>query len=151
MAELMTLAFLPINLVFTLLLLMVILYWIIVILGVLDVDLFRVDFTDFDADGDLVNYCLCGYDHFLDNGARDDLDDLRLVECDKYVLLDIGCIVATANNRHLVRTANCKSASGYYTITISVCGSGPARWYMRDPDGYAADRSTAFVGDNDAD
>ena len=53
MAELMTLALLPINLVFTLLLLMVILYWIIVILGVLDVDLFQVDLSDFDADGDL--------------------------------------------------------------------------------------------------
>ena len=53
MAELMTLALSPINLVFTLLLLMVILYWIIVILGVLDVDLFQVDLSDFDADGDL--------------------------------------------------------------------------------------------------
>lgn len=53
MAELMTLALLPINLVFTLLLLMVILYWIIVILGVLDVDLFQIDVSDFDADGDV--------------------------------------------------------------------------------------------------
>ncbi len=53
MAELMTLALLPVNLVFTLLLLMVILYWIIVILGVLDVDLFQIDVSDFDADVDV--------------------------------------------------------------------------------------------------
>ncbi len=53
MVELMTLALSPINLVFTLLLLMVILYWIIVILGVLDVDLFQIDVSDFDADVDV--------------------------------------------------------------------------------------------------
>ena len=53
MAELMTLALLPINLVFTLLLLMVILYWIIVILGVLDVDLFQIDMSDIDGKLDM--------------------------------------------------------------------------------------------------
>ena len=53
MADIMTLAFSPINIVFTLLLLMVILYWSIVVLGVLDIGLFDIDLPDIDGDVDM--------------------------------------------------------------------------------------------------
>jgi hypothetical protein len=46
--ELIHVAFLPVNVVFTVLLLLVILYWIMVILGGLDVNLFDVDLGDAD-------------------------------------------------------------------------------------------------------
>ncbi len=56
MVELMTIAFSPLNIVFTVLLIVIVLYWITVIIGVLDVDLFDIDFDadmDFDADADV--------------------------------------------------------------------------------------------------
>lgn len=65
MMELINAAFLPVNAVFTVLLGLVMLYWITVILGILDVDLFHVDLHgDFDAhvDTDL------GADHDMDMG-----------------------------------------------------------------------------------
>jgi hypothetical protein len=56
MVELMSIAFSPLNIVFTVLLIVIVLYWITVIIGVLDVDLFDIDFDadmDFDADVDV--------------------------------------------------------------------------------------------------
>lgn len=61
MVELISAAFAPVNVVFTVLLLLTGLYWITVILGVLDVDLFNIDTVDSgpeidvdaDADADL--------------------------------------------------------------------------------------------------
>ena len=49
MNELFQEAFISVNLVFTTLLILVVLYWIMVILGALDIDMFDIDF---DADGD---------------------------------------------------------------------------------------------------
>jgi hypothetical protein len=52
MVELMQLAFSPINVVFTLLLITVVIYWLVVILGVLDTDLFDLDMPEIDSDLD---------------------------------------------------------------------------------------------------
>jgi hypothetical protein len=56
MVELISVAFAPVNVVFTVLLLLTGLYWITVILGVLDIDLFNVDVGDsgpeIDVDAD---------------------------------------------------------------------------------------------------
>lgn len=52
MVELMQLAFSPINVVFTLLLVTVVIYWLVVIVGVLDTDLFDLDLPDVDTDLD---------------------------------------------------------------------------------------------------
>jgi hypothetical protein len=64
--ELIHVAFLPVNAVFTVLLLLVILYWIMVILGGLDVNLFDVDLGDADIGGDV--------DVDMDVGADADMD-----------------------------------------------------------------------------
>ena len=56
MGEVLTEAFMPMNLVFTVMLLMVVIYWIMVILGALDVDFLDIDFdsdVDVDADADV--------------------------------------------------------------------------------------------------
>ncbi len=53
MIELMQLAFYPINMVFTMLLISIVVYWLTVILGVLDTDLFDMDLPDMDADADM--------------------------------------------------------------------------------------------------
>lgn len=53
MIELMQLAFSPINMVFTMLLISIVVYWMTVILGVLDTDLFDMDLPDMDADVDI--------------------------------------------------------------------------------------------------
>ena len=54
MIELISIAFSPLNIVFTVLLILIVLYWITVILGVLDVDLFDIDFdTDVDVDAEV--------------------------------------------------------------------------------------------------
>jgi hypothetical protein len=53
MIELMQLAFSPINMVFTMLLISIVVYWLTVILGVLDTDLFDMDLPDMDADADM--------------------------------------------------------------------------------------------------
>src|SRR5210317_86724 len=53
MIELMQLALSPINMVFTMLLISIVVYWLTVILGVLDADLFDVDVPDMDADVDM--------------------------------------------------------------------------------------------------
>ncbi len=63
MIELFSIAFSPVNVVFSILLLLTIIYWLTVIVGVLDVDLFDVELpdsgleadvdADFDADADL--------------------------------------------------------------------------------------------------
>jgi len=53
MSELISLAFSPINVVFSILLLSIIAYWITVILGVLDTDLFNVELPDPDLDLDM--------------------------------------------------------------------------------------------------
>jgi len=59
MMELITFAFSPINIFFTVLVILIMLYWITVILGVLDVELFDFDLPDdglnigADADGDV--------------------------------------------------------------------------------------------------
>lgn len=53
MMELIQAAFLSVNLVFTLLLILMVLYWVTVILGVMDVELFNIDVPDsVDADVD---------------------------------------------------------------------------------------------------
>ena len=53
MMELVTAAFLPVNFVLTVLLILVVLYWLMVIIGALDADLFDIDFdTDVDVDVD---------------------------------------------------------------------------------------------------
>lgn len=55
MSELLHVAFMPVNLLFTVLLLLVLLYWIMVILGALDIDFLDFDFdtdTDVDVDAD---------------------------------------------------------------------------------------------------
>ena len=53
MGELIQAAFSPVNLVLTVLLILVVLYWLMVILGALDVDLFDIDLdADIDADAD---------------------------------------------------------------------------------------------------
>ena len=64
--ELIHVAFLPVNAVLTVLLLLVILYWIMVILGGLDVNLFDVDLGDADIGGDV--------DVDMDVGADMDAD-----------------------------------------------------------------------------
>ena len=46
MMELIQAAFLPVNIVFTVLLILMVLYWVTVILGVLDVELFHIDLPD---------------------------------------------------------------------------------------------------------
>ena len=54
MSELLHVAFMPENLVFTVLLLLVLVYWIMVILGALDFDFLDIDFdTDADVDMDV--------------------------------------------------------------------------------------------------
>jgi hypothetical protein len=54
MLELLYVAFTPVNLFFTVLLLLVLVYWIMVILGALDVDFLDIDFdSDVDADADV--------------------------------------------------------------------------------------------------
>ena len=58
MLELLHVAFMPVNLLFTVLLLLVLLYWIMVILGALDIDFLDFDFdtdtdVDIDADADM--------------------------------------------------------------------------------------------------
>lgn len=53
MIELMQLAFSPINMVFTMLLISIVVYWMTVILGVLDADIFDIDVPDVDADIDM--------------------------------------------------------------------------------------------------
>ncbi|MBN1362778.1 MAG: DUF1449 family protein [Sedimentisphaerales bacterium] len=53
MAEFITAAFSPVNVLFTALLLLIGLYWITVILGVLDVNLFDIDLPDSGLEGDL--------------------------------------------------------------------------------------------------
>lgn len=57
MTELMELAFSPINVVFTVLLISIVLYWITVILGVVDSDLFNIELPDpgleFDMEADV--------------------------------------------------------------------------------------------------
>jgi len=57
MVEFITAAFTPVNVLFTVLLLVVGLYWVLVILGTLDIDLFHIDIShagaDFHVDGDL--------------------------------------------------------------------------------------------------
>ncbi len=55
MVELITAAFEPVNVLFTVLLLVTGLYWIMVILGVLDIDLFHIHLPDggLDADADM--------------------------------------------------------------------------------------------------
>ena len=54
MSELLHVAFMPVNLFFTVLLLLVLLYWIMVILGALDFDFLDIDFdTDADVDMDV--------------------------------------------------------------------------------------------------
>ena len=52
MTELIQTAFSPINLLFTILLMLVILYWLSIIIGALDIGSFDLDF-DFDADVDV--------------------------------------------------------------------------------------------------
>ncbi|MCF7973181.1 MAG: YqiJ family protein [Phycisphaerae bacterium] len=52
MVELMQLAFSPINVVFTLLLITIVIYWLVVIVGVLDTDLFDFDMPEMDGDLD---------------------------------------------------------------------------------------------------
>jgi hypothetical protein len=53
MVEFITAAFAPVNIVFTVLLLLAGLYWITVILGVLDVDLFNIELPDSGVDADI--------------------------------------------------------------------------------------------------
>lgn len=57
MVEFITAAFAPVNVLFTVLLLVVGLYWVLVILGALDIDLFHIDVAhggaDFHVDGDV--------------------------------------------------------------------------------------------------
>lgn len=58
MMELVHAAFMPVNVVLTVLLLLVVLYWLMVIIGAMDADLFDIDFdadadVDFDVDGDI--------------------------------------------------------------------------------------------------
>lgn len=57
MVEFITAAFAPVNVLFTVLLLVLGLYWVLVILGTLDIDLFHIDIShagaDFHVDGDL--------------------------------------------------------------------------------------------------
>jgi hypothetical protein len=65
MVELMQLAFSPINVFFTLLLVIVVMYWLTVILGVLDTDLFEVDLPDMDMEADMD----AGVDADLGSGA----------------------------------------------------------------------------------
>jgi hypothetical protein len=52
MVELMQLAFSPINVLFTLLLVTIVVYWLTVILGVLDTGLFDIELPDMDTDMD---------------------------------------------------------------------------------------------------
>ena len=52
MVELIQLAFSPINVLFTLFLVTIVVYWLTVIVGVLDTDLFDIDLPDMDADMD---------------------------------------------------------------------------------------------------
>jgi hypothetical protein len=57
MTELLELAFSPINVIFTVLLISIVLYWITVILGIFDAELFNIDLPDpgleFDMDADV--------------------------------------------------------------------------------------------------
>lgn len=52
MVELIQAAFSPVNLVFTVLLILIVTYWVTVIIGVMDVELFDVDLPDGDVDLD---------------------------------------------------------------------------------------------------
>ena len=49
MGEVLHEAFMPMNLIFTVMLLMVVIYWIMVILGALDTDFLDIDFTELVA------------------------------------------------------------------------------------------------------
>jgi hypothetical protein len=53
MVELITAAFAPVNVLFTVLLLVLGLYWVMVILGVLDIDLFHIDVLDVGVEADV--------------------------------------------------------------------------------------------------
>jgi hypothetical protein len=53
MIELIVFAFSPLNVVFTLLLILMVLYWLAVIIGALDIDLFNVELPDAGLEGDM--------------------------------------------------------------------------------------------------
>jgi len=76
--ELIHVSFLPVNVVFTVLLLLLILYWIMVILGGLDVNLFDIDLGDADIGGNV--------DVDVDIGADADVG----VDMDADADVDIG-------------------------------------------------------------
>ncbi len=65
MVELIQLSFSPINVLFTLLLVIVVMYWLTVILGVLETDLFDIDLPDMDMETDMD----AGVDADLGSGA----------------------------------------------------------------------------------
>ena len=75
MVELITVAFSPVNLVFTVLLLLMIVYWVTVIIGVLDVDLFNIELPEsgpeVDADVDVDVDADVDADGELDIGGTD--------------------------------------------------------------------------------
>lgn len=75
MVEFLTAAFAPVNVVFTVLLLVLGLYWVLVILGALDIDLFHIDLPhsgpDFPVEGDI------DMTHDMDGHADGPLDGLE--------------------------------------------------------------------------